>query len=87
MTLYLEIDSQDAEPYNLDFCDLEDAIKAEARTIADDADAELLDEGTDGERDDLAYDVERAATAALWRAGDSYRDPTGVTWRLVEKEG
>jgi hypothetical protein len=84
VTLFLQIHAPDAEAYNLDFIDLEDAIKAEARTIADDADAELLEAPTVEERDRLEAEVIAAASAVLHEAGDAYVDPTGVRWSLEE---
>ena len=89
--LYLEIRSESGnrigESYPIDhYSDLADAIDAEARTLARDADSEILDEGTDEERDQLEQDTIDDATAALRQAGDGYRDEAGYTWVLVERE-
>ena len=88
--LYLEIrtanDKPIGESYPLDSYTLEDAIDAEARTLARNADSDLLDEGTDEERDRLEQDTIDDATAALVNPGDRYTDEAGYTWVLVEKE-
>jgi hypothetical protein len=88
--LYLEIrqgNTRIGESYPIETRqDLDDAIDAEARTLARDADSEILEEGTDEERDRLEQETIDDATAHLLRAGDSYTDEAGYTWVLVERE-
>jgi hypothetical protein len=81
----LVIHAPDAEPYDLDSYTIAEAIEAEAATIAADADAELLADGTDSEREELRLRVIDEATAALGTGpGYTYTDPTGVRWTLDE---
>jgi hypothetical protein len=75
-----------SEPYNLDYCELDEAIEAEARKIADDAGSELLDDPGWRARQKLEEQVKLEAGFALREVGDQYLDPTGVTWTLAYRE-
>jgi hypothetical protein len=84
--LKLVIHSQGAEPYPITNYpeDLEDAIAAEAHTIAADAGSDLLDDPGEDARAALAQRIIDQASLFLTKAGDSYTDPTGTRWSLVE---
>lgn len=91
MTLVLKIHVQGAEPYEIGGgywgeATLETAIHGEASTLAADAGSDLLEAGTEACRVLLRDQVIEAATRALVKAGDAYRDPTGVLWSLGEVE-
>jgi hypothetical protein len=90
MALYLEIyqgNTRIGDAYRIDSTpDLDDAIDAEARTLARDANSEILTEGTDEERDRLEQDTITDATNALGGAGDRFMDEAGYVWVLVERE-
>jgi hypothetical protein len=86
MSLWLTFSTREAEPYNLTYCDLEDAIWAEAETLAADAGSDEIDDPSDETRDAYAASIRREAEVRLREAGDSYTDPTKVIWRLVERE-
>ena len=62
---------------------LAEAIEAEARTIADYASADLLEDNTEASRDQLRDQVIADMTRALVRAGDVYRAPDGVRYSLT----
>lgn len=85
MTLYLSFGSRDGE-YDLDVWDLDEAIEEEARKLAASADADILEDCTDEEREELEVSVTLTAKAELRRPGDFYMDPTGVRWSLIERE-
>jgi hypothetical protein len=87
----LRVHVQGAEPYEIGGWGineetLSDAIEAEAETIAQDAGSDLIEENTEACRILLRDEVIKAASRALKKAGDSYRDPTGVLWTLEESE-
>ena len=62
---------------------LAEAIEAEARTIADYAGADLLENSSEASRNRLRDQVIADMTSALRRAGDSYRAPDGVRFSLT----
>jgi hypothetical protein len=83
--MLLRIHSYGAEPWPIDDdADLEDAIASEARTIADDAGSDLLDDPGEDARAALAQRIIEQATLFLRGPGDSYTDPTGTRWSLVD---
>jgi hypothetical protein len=63
---------------------LEDAIGAEAETIAENAGSELLARVDRAHRDALRARVIAEITEALARVGDQYRAPDGVLYSLVD---
>jgi hypothetical protein len=65
---------------------LEDAIRAEAETIADYAASDLLESPDQSNRDALRDRVIVEMTRALVRPGDTYRAPDGVLYSLVDAE-
>lgn len=80
---HLNIHHPDADPYEItDLCTLEDAVTAEADTIASQAGSDLLAEPTEAERDVLRERVVAEALASLRTTGE-YRDPLGVLWTLT----
>jgi hypothetical protein len=62
---------------------LAEAIEAEARTIADYAGAELLEDDTEASRNQLRDQVIADMTSALQRPGGTYRAPDGVQYSLT----
>ncbi len=61
---------------------LEDAIGAEAQTVADDAGSDLIESPDPADRDQLRARVIAEMTRALVRVGDTYRAPDGVLYSL-----
>jgi hypothetical protein len=86
VTQYLKIHTYSAEPYDLDLYDLSEAIGAEARTISLEAGSDLLDEGTEQEREELRQHVIEQAERSLHQPDDTYIDPTGVRWSIIEEK-
>jgi hypothetical protein len=66
---------------------LEDAIRAEAETIAGYAGSELLTSPDQAHRDALRDRIVDEMAAALGRVGDCYRAPDGVLYSLIEQSG
>jgi hypothetical protein len=62
---------------------LAEAIAAEARTIAEDAGADLLEDSSEASRNELREQVIADMTSALVSAGDTYRAPDGVRYSLT----
>jgi hypothetical protein len=62
---------------------LAEAIEAEARTIADYARADLLEDSTEALGNQLRDQVIADMTRVLRRAGDTYRAPDGVRFSLT----
>ena len=62
---------------------LAEAIEAEAQTIADDAGADQLEDSSEASRNQLCDQVIADMTAALTRAGDTYRGPDGIRYTLT----
>jgi hypothetical protein len=62
---------------------LDEAIEAEARTIADYASPDLLEHDTGASRNQLRDQVIADMTRVLRRAGDTYRAPDGVRISLT----
>jgi hypothetical protein len=65
---------------------LEDAIRAEAETIASYAGSELLESPDQSHRDALRDQVIAEMTRALVGVGDTYRAPDGVLYSLTDGE-
>jgi hypothetical protein len=68
-----------AEPWEYE---LADAIEEESHTVAGDANSDHLPDPSDETREAFRVRVVHEATRALRSAGDEYRDPIGVLWRL-----
>jgi hypothetical protein len=66
---------------------LEDAIRAEAETIAGYAGSELLESPDQSHRDALQDRVIAEMTRALVGVGDTYRAPDGVLYSLTDRDG
>jgi hypothetical protein len=66
---------------------LEDAIRAEAETIAGYAGSELLESPDQSHRDALRDQVIAEMTRALVGVGDTYRAPDGVLYSLTDRDG
>ena len=85
--LFLHVHVPGAEPYEIGDeiwqQSLDEAIAAEAQTIADDAGADLLEDYTEASRNQLRDQVIADMTRALQRAGDTYRAPDGVRYSLT----
>jgi hypothetical protein len=62
--------------------ELADAIEEESHTVAGDANSDHLPDPSDETREAFRVRVVHEATRALRSAGDEYRDPIGVLWRL-----
>ena len=62
---------------------LAEAIEAEARTMAEDVGADVLADSSEASRNELREQVIAEMTAALVRAGDTYRAPDGVRYSLT----
>jgi hypothetical protein len=62
---------------------LAEAIEAEARTIAADVGADVLEDSSEASRNELREQVIAEMTSALVRAGDTYRAPDGVRYSLT----
>jgi len=65
---------------------LEDAIRAEAETIAGYAGSELLESPDQSHRDALRDQVIAEMTRALVGVGDTYRAPDGVLYSLADDD-
>jgi len=65
---------------------LEDAIRAEAETIAGYAGSELLESPDQSHRDALRDRVIAEMTCALVGVGDTYRAPDGVLYSLTDPD-
>jgi hypothetical protein len=85
--LILRVHAPGAEPYEIGDeiwqQSLAEAIEAEARTIAEDADVALLEDSSEASRTELREQVIADMTAALVRAGDTYLAPDGVRYSLA----
>lgn len=81
----LHISHPDAEPYDLGpyGYTLEEALDAEATTIAQDAGSDLLEDPGEECRDALRQSIVDDALATL-TADETYTDPTGVRWTLTD---
>jgi hypothetical protein len=87
MTLYLTFSTREAEPYEIggwESMTIADAIQEESWTLASDADADHIEDPSDDAREAFRRRCVGDATAARRAAGDTWRDPFGVLWRLVE---
>ena len=88
-TMILKIHVRDAEPYYVGdeiwHCPLEEAIAAEARTIAEDAGSDLIQSPEDRER--LREQVTGEMTRALTQVGDRYLAPDGILYSLIDESG
>lgn len=87
MLLTFSVSGSDAYPIGDlggDFT-LAEAIEAESHHAASEADSDHLEDPSEESREAFRQRVVSAATAALRAPGDSYRDPIGVTWSLVER--
>ena len=84
---FLHVHVPGAEPYEIGDevgqHSLAEAIAAEARTIAEDAGADVLEDSSEASRHELREQVIADMTRALRRAGDSYRAPDGVRYSLT----
>jgi hypothetical protein len=89
MSLYLTLSVHGAEPYEIGDVPpayvLADVIETESSTCASEANADHLEDPSEETRERFRLEIVREATARLMRAGDSYRDPLGVTWTLIER--
>ena len=85
--LILRVHVPGAEPYEIGDeiwqQSLAESITSEAQTIADDAGADLLEDGSDASRNQLRDQVISDMTRALQRAGDTYRAPDDVRYSLT----
>jgi len=63
---------------------LDEAIRAEAQTIADHAGSDLLQSPDQAHRDQLREQIIAAMTNALVHVGDLYRAPDGVLYSLID---
>jgi len=66
---------------------LEDAIAAEAQTIAQNAGSDLLQSPAPEHREQLRLQVIAEMTRTLIDVGDSYRAPDGILYSLVDEPG
>ena len=85
--LILRVHLAGAEPYEIGDeiwqQSLAEAIAAEAQAMADDAGADELEDNTEASRNQLRQQVIADMTAALTRAGDTYRGPDGIRYTLT----
>ena len=63
---------------------LEDAIRAEAETIAEHAGSDLLQSPDRAHRNELRDQLIAEMTRALVHTGDRYRAPDGVLYSLID---
>jgi hypothetical protein len=84
MLLTFSVYSAEPYPINESWYTLEEAIEAESHTVAAEANADHIPDPSEDTREAFRLEVVHAATAALQRPGDTYRDPLGVVWSLVE---
>ena len=87
--MILKVHVPGAEPYQVGneiwHCPLDEAIGAEARTIAEDAGSELLESPAPEDREQLREHVIAEMTRALTQVGDSYRAPDGILYSLIDE--
>jgi hypothetical protein len=63
---------------------LAEVIEMESWNVLSEANADHLEDNTDECRDRFREQVVRDATRELREPGDTYRDPIGVVWTLLE---
>ena len=83
MSLWLKIHLFEAEPYRCDtWGELEDAIANEARTLAEDAGSDEIDDPSPEARAAYQLEIMTQALVHLRQDGDTWRDPNSVLWSL-----